>query len=138
MKIIIDNNILFSLMNPCSISSYLLASSQLEIFAPEFINLELDKYKEECLAKSGLSEQEFEIRLSEIKDLIEFIELSKYEDFLLRSINNIEDPKDAPYLALALSLNIPIWSNDPHLIKQTLIEVLTTGKLVELFINGII
>ena len=51
MKLVLDNNIFFSLMNPDSIASYLFFSLRAEFFAPEFINLEFDKYKEDCLFK---------------------------------------------------------------------------------------
>src|SRR3989339_753919 len=135
MKIVLDNNILFSLMNPKSTASYIFSLINAEFFAPDFIIQELYKYKEECLIKSNLSEQEFEIRLSEIKNSIEFIGFEDYFSFLAIAINNLEDIKDSPYLAVALSLNTSIWSNDPHLIKQTLVKVYTTEELFEKLIN---
>ena len=93
---------------------------------------QLDKYKESCVSKSGLSKHEFEIRQTEVERNIEFSEESEYDEFLDKAIKNLPDPKDAPYLALALSLNASIWSNDSHLKEQSLVKVLSTSELVKL------
>jgi len=122
---------LFSIMNPNSVSAYLFLSIKAEFFAPELIKSELDKYKELCVSKSGLSKHEFEIRQAEIEVDIEFSEESEYDEFLDKAIKNLPDPKDAPYLALALLRNASIWSNDPHLKEQSLVKVYTTKELVE-------
>src|SRR3989338_630455 len=131
MKLVLDNNSLFSIMNPNSVSAYLFLSIKAEFFAPELIKSELDKYKELCVSKSGLSKHEFEIRQAEIEVDIEFSEESEYDEFLDKAIKNLPDPKDAPYLALALLRNASIWSNDPHLKEQSLVKVYTTKELVE-------
>jgi len=135
MKLILDNNALFAIMNPSSTSSYLFSSIRAIFLAPEFIKLELNKYKEICLQKSGLSEQEFEMRQTEAEELIEFFNSSEYEDFLNKSIELIPDPDDIDFLALAFSKNASIWSNDPHLKAQSLVSVYTTEELLKLFLN---
>ncbi|MEI6732208.1 MAG: PIN domain-containing protein, partial [archaeon] len=43
------------------------------------------------------------------------------------------DIKDAMYLALALKLNCPIWSNDKLLKNQTQIKVYSTSELMTKF-----
>lgn len=68
MELVLDNNIFFSLMNPKSVNSYLFSIVNDEFFAPEFIRLELKKYKEECMSKSELSEHEFGIRQKENRE----------------------------------------------------------------------
>ncbi|MBI2449250.1 hypothetical protein HYV49_03050 [Candidatus Pacearchaeota archaeon] len=136
MKFVLDNNVLFSLMNPLSISSYLFSSINAEFIAPEFIKREINKYEKLCLSKSKLSEYEFEIRQKEIFELIEFFSESAYDELLTKVIKNLSDPGDSPYLALALLTNSAIWSNDPHLKKQSLVPVLTTSDLVKLFLEG--
>jgi len=40
------------------------------------------------------------------------------------------DPDDVPYLALALTLGIPLWSNDKALKGQTNVKVLATSDLL--------
>ena len=137
MNLVIDNNIFFSIMNPGSAASYLFSSLRAEFSTTEYAKSELKKYKVDCISKSGLSEHEFEIRLSEAESSIKFLKSLEYEPFLMEAISSLpEDPKDSPYLALALALKAPIWSNDPHLKQQSLVEVYTTGELVDKLLNG--
>ena len=136
MRLVLDNNPLFSIMNPKSVSAYLFSSIRTEFIAPECIKNELNKYKEECLFKSKLSEHEFEIRQEDVEESIEFFKESKYDALLGVAIKNLPDPKDSPYLALALLTNSAIWSNDLHLKVQSLAIVLTTKDLVKMFLRG--
>lgn len=136
MKLVLDNNPLFSIMNPKSISAYLFASIKCGFIAPEFIKSELAEHKEECLAKSRLSEHEFEMRQKEVEESIDFFESSKYEDFLDKASDLTSDPDDIDFLALALSAKASIWSNDPHLRQQSSVRVFTTDDLLKLFLRG--
>ncbi len=136
MDIILDANISFSLMKPDSAASYLFSALRAKFFAPKHIESELDKHNPECLAKSKLSEYEFEIRQKEVKENIKFIEFSEYEDFIKEAISALPEPEDSPYLALALSINAAIWSNDPHLKQQPLVKVYTTRELIDKLLKG--
>ena len=136
MRLVLDNNSLFSIMNPYSISAYLFASIRCEFIAPEFIKSELKEIKEECLFKSKLSEQQFEMRQKEVEESIDFFKSSEYEDFLEKAKSAISDPDDADFLALALAFNSAIWSNDPHLKEQSLVKVFTTEDLVKMILAG--
>lgn len=136
MKLVLDNNILFSLMKPSSINSYLFSSLRASFFAPEFIKSEFNKHKELCLSKSRLSEHEFEIRQTEVEGYIEFFKSSEYKDFLEESKNAVPDPDDVDFPALALSVNACIWSNDKHLKQQSIIPVFTTEDLVKMLLKN--
>jgi len=130
MKIVLDNNIFFSLMNPKSSNSYLFFSLRAKFLAPTYVKSELNKYKLECLIKSRLSEHEFEIRQTEVEFNMEFLKLLEYKNFLKKAKDSLPDPKDLPYLALALRLNCSIWSNDKHFKQQSLVKVFTTAELI--------
>lgn len=136
MKLVLDNNVLFSIMSPFSAAAYLFSSIRAEFFAPEFIKQELEEHKEECLIKSELSNHEFEIRQEEIEESIKFIKSSEYEYFLEKSADLISDIKDIDFLALALSINASIWSNDPHLREQSLVKIYTTEDLLYKMLKG--
>lgn len=135
MILVLDNNSLFSIMNPKSVSAYLFSSIRAEFIAPEFIKSEFERYKKIILSKSKLSEHEFEIRQKEIEESIEFFEESKYEEFLKTAKESISDPDDVDFLALALSTNSIIWSNDPHLREQSIVPVFTTEDLLKMFLG---
>ena len=136
MRLVLDNNSLFSIISPKSVSAYLFSSIRADFIAPEFIKSELKKHKSECLLKSKLSEHEFEMRQDELEESIEFFKESEYDELLTKAIRNLPDPKDSPYLALALLTKSSIWSNDPHLKQQSLVKVFTTGDLVKMFLKG--
>ena len=137
MRLILDNNIFFSLFNPYSVNSYLFSLSNIKFCTPLSIKLEFEEHKPECLLKSKLSEHEFKIRQTEIEEKIEFFELSAYKKVLKKALNSLPDPDDSPYLALALTINAPIWSNDPHLKQQKLAKVYTTEGLIRELLRGV-
>lgn len=136
MNIVPDTNVLFSFMKPASAASYLLFSLRAKFFSPEFAKSELIEHKHECLSKSGLSEHEFDLRLEEIEEAIEIIWDSEYGIYLNEASKSIPDPDDAPYIAAALALKAAVWSNDPHLKQQSLVEVYTTAELIDKFLDG--
>jgi len=88
------------------------------------------------MQKSGLSEHEFEIRKAEIESSIKFVKESEYESFLKKTKDSLSDLDDIDFLALALSINSSIWSNDPHLKEQPLVSVFTTAELISMFFKG--
>ena len=133
MKLILDNNILFSLMKPDSTNSQLFNLMNCEFIAPKFILKEFRKYREECVKKSGLTTERFLLREKEINSKIEFIEFKEFKKFLEEAIKISPDEDDAPYFALALKMNIPLWSNDAELKQQDKIQVLSTRDLIEIF-----
>jgi len=123
-------------MSPSSISSYLFSSINLKFIAPEFIKEELEEHKGECLLKSKLSEEEFNIRKEEIFQSITFFPVSEYKQHLKAALSLISDPDDIDFLALALSKNADIWSNDSHLSEQSTVKVFTTQDLLAFFLKG--
>ncbi len=135
MKLVLDNNVLFSIMNPKSAASYLFSLLRAGFSAPEFIKSEFDEHKGDCLFKSKLSEHEFEMRQAEVENAINFFKLSEYDDFLEASANALPDSDDADFVALALLLKAAIWSNDPHLKQQSLVKVYTTAELIGKMLN---
>ena len=136
MRLVLDNNVLFSIMNPKSAASYLFSLLRADFFAPDFIKSEFNKYNEDCLSKSRLSEHEFEMRLQESEKFVKFIKSFEYDSQLDKAIESLpDDPKDSPYVALALSINAAVWSNDPHLKQQSLVKVYTTAELIGKMLN---
>ena len=131
MKLVLDSNILFSIMKLDSVASFLFSSLGAEFFVPEYIKDELRNHKSECLLKSKLSEHEFHIRQADIEGSIKFCKFSEYGRFLKDAVNALPDPKDSPYLALALAIKSEVWSNDPHLKQQALVKVSTTKDLID-------
>ncbi len=132
MRLILDNNILFSLMNPNSTNSFLFEKIDSEFFAPHFIIEEFKKYEKECLRKSKLNNIEFQKRKQMIFSKINFIRFENFKDFINFAREFCPDENDIFYFALALKLNLPIWSNDSALKRQDKVKVLSTEEIIEL------
>ena len=135
-KIVIDANVLFSLLKPASGASYVFSLARAKFLSPDFAISELYVHKDAWLEKSGLSEHEFEMRCDEVKGKIRLFPLSAYSDLLKTSRDSLTDPDDAPYVALARSLNASIWSNDTHLKVQSLARVFSTTELIGKMLKG--
>lgn len=132
MRVVIDNNIVFSLMNLDSTNSRLFSILKMDYLSPRFIVGEFEKHKGECEKKSGLSKNKFLDRIKEVFDKIELVKPEGYSDYIKKSIAVSPDRDDAPYLALALKLNCPVWSNDSLLKKQSEVIILNTKEIIEL------
>ncbi|HLC31478.1 MAG TPA: PIN domain-containing protein [Candidatus Nanoarchaeia archaeon] len=130
MKLVVDANILFSIANPISFTSQLIHKIKVELYSPEYALYELKKYEKEVVEKSNL--KSFKAIAERLRDKIRFIPVAEIKKELVEMQNIISDEKDIIYLALAKKMNISIWSNDPHLKEQTLIQVLTTKEIVEI------
>jgi len=119
-------------MKPDSTNSALFSIMDFEFYAPSFIIEEFNKYREECLKKSGLKRDLFELRKKEVMKKIIFIDFKDYSKFLKETLKFCPDKDDAPYFALALKLDCPIWSNDSLLKSQDKIRVLSTRDIIEI------
>lgn len=129
MELVIDTNIVFSLFKAESFTREILEEHKIKLFSPEKLIEELEKYSELICSKSNISKSKF---LLNISLLPEIIELKKVDELLKSKAKKlILHESDADFLALALQLNIPIWSNDPHLKEQSLIKVFTTSELIK-------
>jgi len=127
MELVVDTSAVFSLFKSNSSTNRLLKENNLELFAPKELIEELFKYSELICSKSKISKEKF---LEDISLLPELIELKNVSHFFEDKADKLISHKtDSPFLALALELNIPIWSNDSHFKEQSLIKVFTTSEL---------
>jgi predicted nucleic acid-binding protein len=65
------------------------------------------------------------------------IPFNEFSDFLKEAEEEMEniDKKDAPFIALALKLEIPIWSNDLDFKKQKKVVSYTTDEIMTKMLN---
>ncbi|MBI2151997.1 PIN domain-containing protein [Candidatus Woesearchaeota archaeon] len=132
MQIVIDANVLMSmLIKPDEpIDSFF--DSRLSLFAPQLLFEELENNKEEVMEKSRLNGEEFEWLNLILKHNITIIPEEEFLKYRERADNICPDPKDIVYFALALYLNCAIWSNEKKLKEQPKIMVYATHELMEL------
>lgn len=60
MRLVVDANVLFSFFKKDSVTRKLITSPKLLLFAPAFSLRELDKHKEEVIARAKISPDEYE------------------------------------------------------------------------------
>ena len=131
MQLVLDANILFAALIKDSTTHEIIISELAEFFTPEFILEEFYTHKKEILDKTKRTPEEFERVFEDLKERIIVIPKEEYQTFLESAANISPDPKDVPYLALALKFKIPIWSNDRKLKEnQSYIKVYSTKDLI--------
>src|SRR3989338_7761880 len=134
MQLIVDANILIAAFLKSATTRELLFDEELELFAPEYFTMEIsrtvkeDKSLEKYIVLTKVEIEEF---LTFLLDPIKIIPEEEYASFIEKATREVPSD-DAPYLALALALNIPIWSNDSAFKKQSMAKVYTTSELVKL------
>lgn len=133
MELVIDANILMSALISTEGKTYdLIFNDRIKLFSVDKLLGGVEKYKEEILAKSGLSEYDFELFLSLISAEIEFIPYSELGKFISEAEKITPDPNDTEYFALAQKIKCAIWSNDKRLKGQGTVKVYSTQDLVKI------
>lgn len=140
-KIVVDTNVLISaLINPDSIVWEIVEIDEVYFLAPEIVVDEIEEY--ESLIRDKLDsrdeKEEYDYLLSELFHPIVIISSSVYEKRVKEAYETMEpiDEKDTEFLALALTYNCPIWSDNGDFQKQERAEVFTTEQIVEKFITN--
>ena len=134
MELVGDTNIIFSLFKKDSFTNEFIKEHNIKLFSPDWLSKELDKYADIICSKSNISKELFIEAKKQILKLVFIKEPSK--KFLSKAKVLISDKKDVPLLALALELDIPVWSNDSHfqepLVKESS-KIFTTEELARYF-----
>nr|MDO8114562.1 PIN domain-containing protein [Candidatus Sigynarchaeota archaeon] len=131
MDVVIDANVLFSILIKTSITSRLIFDDRLKLFAPEFILEELEKYKSDLLEKTSLPEDFFIRYLSIVRKRITIVPKVDFSDFLQKGKEISPDPDDHVYFALALKLDCGIWTHDKAVKeKQNQVKIYETKDIL--------
>ncbi|WP_456384371.1 PIN domain-containing protein [Persephonella sp.] len=140
MKVVIDANIIFSALikgNPV----YLKILNNMDVYAPDFLLLEIEKYEKKILKKTQNRKRFKRVLYKTFEEIsiIPRIGISKRSFKKAYEICKDVDEKDIPYVALSIELKAPFWTNDKKLIKRLkeseFPETLTTEELLKLIDN---
>ncbi|MBU0532607.1 PIN domain-containing protein [Candidatus Micrarchaeota archaeon] len=129
MDLVVDANVIFAALVKDGFTIELLLEPELHLFAPEFLFTEISKYKKDLIKKTSRSEEEFDEIFEILRQRITIIPKEEFESFLKEAHSICPDENDAVYFALALKLNISIWSNDKKLKEQNIIKIYSTKDL---------
>lgn len=131
MELVVDTNILYSFFWKNSLTRKLLMKMGLELFSPEFALEEINLHISDILKKTGISEEEFKQIRKDLAIAVSFIPLEEYSELLKQASKISPDSEDIDFLALALKLKLPLWSNDAELKKQNKVVIFSTSELLD-------
>ncbi len=136
IEFVIDTNVLISALIPKNSKLRdILLSGDFRVYAPEYLLRELDKYWYLILAKAekkGVIKSNVELAKEELLSKIVFEPDKFYHPRIedAYAICKEFDEKDTPFIALSLTLEIPILTNDKGIIENAgTYRVLTIEKL---------
>jgi len=133
MELVVDANILVAGFLKSSITRELLMDERLTLWAPEYSLTEAEKVlvSERFRRRlGGLSQSRIRSLLALLTKDIRILPGSDYRPRFKEACRLAPHPEDAPYLALALHLTLPLWSNDLALKTQQKVPVYTTEELL--------
>ena len=131
MKVVIDTNVIISILIKLGKPIDLFLKENLEIFAPEFILEELQNNRDMIIRKSKVSEEEISVLFSFLTKKIKFISEKEFISHFDEAEKICPDEKDIIFFALALHLKCPLWTNEKRLKKQEVVKVYATHELMQ-------
>ncbi|WP_456327085.1 PIN domain-containing protein [Archaeoglobus sp.] len=132
--LVVDSSILFSYFMLSRKIRNIVLNSNVTLYTPDWAINELNKYFDNKIAKrvekKGISREEIELIVLDLMQRLIVVPKTLYIDKWNDALKIAEqfDVKDAPFIALALKLSIPIWTGDRRIIEFGL----KTGRYVAL------
>lgn len=118
-----------------AVTRELLLDSRLRLYSPEHLiseTLRLLKTNVSLRKRIGLPAKELEELFYLLTQQVETVSKREITPFMADSIKLAPHKEDAPYLATALAMNIPVWSNDAGFQAQSKVKIYTTKEIVKI------
>lgn len=139
MELVVDANVLLASLLKNAITRELLLDSRLKLYAPEHLiseTLHLLRKNTKIQKRIGLPPKAIEENFYLLTQEIETYPRKAYASFMEEAHKIAPHKEDAPYLALALALNLSVWSNDKGIQAQSKVKVYSTTRLIA-FLNQV-
>lgn len=133
MELVVDANILLAGFMKAALTRELLLDARMKLHAPGHLIYETRKHllgATSLRRRIGLSTKQIEEVWFVLTQNIESHAKADYQNVYSLALKIASHPEDAPYLALALNMGIPLWSNDKGMKAQNRVKVLTTHELL--------
>jgi predicted nucleic acid-binding protein len=134
VELVVDANILVAGFLRAATTRELLLDERLTLWTPEYALVETQRIllTARIQRKSGkLSPEQVKLALASLTTRTQVLSEKAYRTHLSEAKTLAVDPTDTPYLAVALHLHLPIWSNDAALKEQHAVIVYTTQALLD-------
>ena len=120
-KLTVDTNIIFSaIIKPGKIRDLILQHQELELYAPEELAMELEELKPKIPKYTRLTREEANLITNTILNkILKIIPRQAYLQEASQALKLLEktDPKDTPFVALAMHLKTPLWTGDKGILE---------------------
>ncbi|MDI3475069.1 MAG: hypothetical protein PWQ79_2043 [Thermococcaceae archaeon] len=138
IRLVVDTNVLFAaIINSGDDTAGIIFGDNVELYSPEFLEVEIAKYRELLMRKGKYEKAELlEEALEHLLRRITIIPLELYVDKIPDAIKATPDPKDSEFVALSMKLGCPLWTQDKELIEAEGIQTITTKELLEKLEKG--
>ncbi len=134
--LVADTNIVFSaIIKPGKIRE-LLFDDKLKLYGPEELSLELEELQEKIQKYTNLTPEEIEyIKRIILTRIITVIPRKKYAKNVQRALKILSDtdPSDAPFIALAMHLNAPLWTGDKEVVRLAVRKKFKEFKAIDTY-----
>lgn len=135
IRVVVDTNIIISaLLKDSSLTGRVLRSDSCNFYYPWDGLREIDCYREYIISKRAKHVQtnSFEFALEFVLESVNIVPSEMYSSKIGQAFDLMRerDVKDTPFLALALQLGCPLWSNDKHFQGLEGIPVYSTEAFV--------
>jgi len=133
MELVVDTNILVAGFLRAALTRELLLDERLTLWAPEHLLTEAERVLTTPRLRrrlGSLSLQEVRIVLTQLTARIQILPIDTFRVKLPEAHALVADAEDTPFIALALHLRLPLWSNDIPLSTQHLVRVYTTEDVL--------
>lgn len=129
MKVVVDANVIFAAIIGRKFTLNLICSKDFEFYAPEFIFIELEAYRDILKEKGKIDDLKFDAIVAELCRNIKLVSYLEFCHFLSNAREICPDKDDIMYFALAMELNCPLWSNDRKLKQQNMVKIYSTDEM---------
>ncbi len=130
-RYVADTNVIVAwLLKPDGLSGKIITSLELELYTPYKAVEELWKNRSEWSKKNPRIE--LSRFIDELQDYVDVRPVDFNSSYALeaKKVMGGIDSEDSEFVALAIMLDTPIWSYDPHFAKQNRVKVVTTDYIL--------
>ncbi|MBN1389006.1 MAG: hypothetical protein JXA22_00005 [Candidatus Thermoplasmatota archaeon] len=138
MRLVIDSNRVMAGLIKDSVNRMIILNEAFDFIAPEYLLIEIEKYKDYLIKKAHQNEREFDLTLTALIERISFVPESDFIGYMdqAEEIMKDIDPKDSPFLAVGLSSKVHgIWSEDKDFDEQNIIRRYSTKDMIDILLE---
>ena len=133
MRLVVDSNRIIAALVKDSYSRKIILYGNLELLAIRISQRDIQKYKQDILKKSKITEEQFKSIFEKLNEKLIELDDGVIESNMKEAKKLMDkiDEDDTPFIAAALATRTGIWSDDRHFEKQKRIKIWKTKDLLK-------